>query len=106
MDPTKRRLKKEARELEVRIRAVVLAWNPIGVSVPPDEYDCLVHKIANSLLHGQSQRQTQKLITRELTEHFGLAASPDGINAVVRQIAGLSGVSRQRVPTEPDAKQG
>jgi len=89
MDPVRKSRKNQIRVLERQIRVILHAWNPIGFPMPPDEYDCLVHRVLSSLLRGESREQLRELITRELTEHFGLPDRVGDVSMVVEQIVNL-----------------
>ncbi len=65
MNSSMRPYKEEVRSLEKQVRQILLAWNPIGVPVPDDEYDCVVHKVLSSWLRGQSKEQLRAAILRE-----------------------------------------
>ncbi len=72
--------KREIRERSAQLRALMCAWDPIGVmndpDCPRDEYDCLVGPLLTLLGSSGSEGEIARYLRKEIDEHFGL--SPDG----------------------------
>jgi hypothetical protein len=61
-------------ELEPELRALLNAWDPIGVSdVVDDEYDCMIAPVLSVLARGVSKEEMGQYLRSELDGHFGLA---------------------------------
>lgn len=74
------------------VRAILNAWDPIGViehGAPPDEYDCLIAPILDRLAAGADPPAIAAFLHAELNDHFGM--DPE------RHLAGIESVSRSVV---------
>ena len=80
MRPTRTNL----REQEALLRAMINAWDPIGLiacGTPEDEYDCITHRVLG-LLHSQADAAAiSKSLATFLPYHFGSAPSAPEIEA-------------------------
>ena len=70
-----------AERAQEELRALVNAWDPIGVfgpdadgdeAGPEDEYDCIRDRLISHLLQGAGREEITELLRAELTDHFGL----------------------------------
>lgn len=60
--------KDHSRELKILLNE----WNPLGIYVPPDEYDCLIYPLLNLLYQKSSKIEIVKYLTKEFHDHFGI----------------------------------
>lgn len=51
-------------------------WNPIGVSVPEDEYDCFTGPILSLLQRNKSKRELIDFLNTHLKQHIGIDPEP------------------------------
>jgi hypothetical protein len=89
-DPGSPRNRDRSRESQRQVRAILLEWDPIGVSGAPeaaDEYDCMISPLLHQLFEGSSERSLAKWIDRERTSHFGLGRDLESDRALAAQLA-------------------
>lgn len=68
-----KRHRKQSQQLENDLRALLLKWDPIGCSPPPDEYNCLIEPLLQKLQSGCNVEFIARFLHRELKDHFGLS---------------------------------
>src|ERR1035438_100978 len=74
-DPGSPRKRGRTRESKRKVRRLLMAWDPIGVSGIPeaaDEYDCMISPLLHRLFEGAGTRSLAELISHERSSHFGL----------------------------------
>ena len=57
------------------LRGLLNEWNPIGGSLPPDEYDCLLKPLLGKLRAGCNEEFVERLLKDALDNHFGLSSA-------------------------------
>lgn len=75
MDKT---LKQKYKEDFAALTTLVNSFDPcglIGSGAPPDEYDCLTHKLLSAVYNKKTLQELKDLVLHELTHHF--AVLPD-----------------------------
>ncbi len=71
---------------EHSVRAILNEWDPLQASPPPDEYDCLNHRVLSVLHSGSSRDDLKSMIEREMLDHFGFEAPKKGVEAVTDKL--------------------
>ena len=62
---------KQGRLIQRRIREVLFEFNPIGFSVPADEYDCLISEVYRRLRETPTPRDMAEYLEQLETEFGG-----------------------------------
>lgn len=78
-DPMKRRDRAAIRQRSQELRAMLVAWDPIGTVAtggPADEYDCVLWPLMRLLNEEASQDKLVEFLSTELRDHFGLEPEP------------------------------
>lgn len=86
LDPAKKKTAKSVlRSQETEIRRILNEWAPIGSCTSLDEYDCLIHALQSLLQRSCTEGDVKKLLSEELTNHFGVDP-PEDISDVARRV--------------------
>lgn len=81
-----KRHRKQSPRLESDLRELLLAWDPIGCSPPPDEYDCLIAPLLEKLQADCNAEFIARFLNRELEDHFGLSPRDRGVEAFAKKV--------------------
>lgn len=77
-DPADPRNKYRTRQAQRDVRALLLEWDPIGISgvdEAQDEYDCMIGPLLRLLFDRADQSRVLDWIRTERVSHFGLSAA-------------------------------
>ena len=81
--------RERTRQSQIEVRALLMRWDPIGVSGIPeaaDEYDCMISPLMHRLYEGASTSTLAAWIASERTEHFGLQSDSTADHALADEL--------------------
>ena len=88
-DPAYPENRERTRQSQIEVRALLMRWDPIGVSGIPeaaDEYDCMISPLMHRLYEGASTSTLATWIAIERTEHFGLQSNSTADHALADEL--------------------
>lgn len=70
--------KGDAKASTEELSKMLLEWDPIGCSPPPDEYDCLIGPLLTKLRSGCNVEFVTRFLDAEIKDHFGMDSKSCG----------------------------
>ena len=61
------------KRIAAELRGLLHEWNPIGVALPPDEYDCVIKPLLGKLQKGCTEEFIEKFLREWVEDHLGLS---------------------------------
>lgn len=104
-DPGNPENRERTRVLSQELRALLLAWDPIGVRDAPeaqDEYDCLISPLMHKLHDGMAESAIGDWLIHEITDHFGMSANATRERSLATDLVSWWRSATGSPPTPPD----